>query len=106
MIMTILLDFSNEVLFYPSINHSRDISYKAVSLYSQSITKGKKLFESSCISCHIANQKMVGPSPKGILERRLPEWIMNFIINPSEVLEKDSFAKELLKEFDDFSKTV
>lgn len=67
---------------------------------SQLVAKGKQLFESSCISCHIADQKMVGPSPKGILERRSPEWIMNFIINPSEMLEKDPFAKELLKEFD------
>lgn len=61
--------------------------------------KGKKLFDTNCISCHLADKKLVGPAPKGILDRRTPEWVMNMIINPSEMLEKDSLAKELLAEF-------
>src|SRR5690606_40394933 len=61
--------------------------------------KGKKLFDTNCISCHLADKKLVGPAPKGILDRRTPEWVMNMIINPGEMLEKDSLAKELLAEF-------
>jgi sugar lactone lactonase YvrE/lysophospholipase L1-like esterase/mono/diheme cytochrome c family protein len=62
-------------------------------------SQGKKLFDTMCISCHLADKNLIGPSPKGILERRSPEWVMNMILNPAEMLEKDSFAKELLAEF-------
>ena len=30
---------------------------------------------------------------------RTPEWIMNMILNPTEMVEKDPLAKELLVEF-------
>ncbi len=61
--------------------------------------RGKQLFDTNCISCHLAENKLVGPAPKGILDRRSPEWIMNMIINPDEMLEKDALAQELLEEF-------
>ncbi len=61
--------------------------------------QGKKLFSTMCISCHLADKKLVGPAPKGILERRSPEWVMNMILNPTEMLAKDEFAKKLLAEF-------
>ncbi|MBK8505372.1 MAG: hypothetical protein IPL46_26130 [Saprospiraceae bacterium] len=41
----------------------------------------------------------MGPPLKGIMERRTPEWIVNMIINPTEMLSKDPLAKELLEEF-------
>ena len=66
---------------------------------SEMVSIGKELFDTKCISCHIAEKNLVGPAPKGILERRSPEWVMNMIINPTEMLEKDDFAKELLAEF-------
>ncbi len=66
---------------------------------SEMVSAGKKLFDTKCISCHIADKNMVGPAPQGILDRRSPEWIMNIIINPTEMLEKDDLAKELLTEF-------
>lgn len=61
--------------------------------------RGKQLFDTNCISCHLAENKLVGPAPKGILDRRSPEWVMNMIINPDEMLEKDALAQELLEEF-------
>lgn len=66
---------------------------------SEMVSVGKQLFDTKCISCHIADKNLVGPAPKGILDRRSPEWVMNMIINPTEMLEKDDFAKELLAEF-------
>ncbi len=66
---------------------------------SEMVLAGRELFDTKCISCHIAEKNLVGPAPKGILERRSPEWIMNMIINPTEMLKKDDFAKELLAEF-------
>lgn len=60
--------------------------------------EGKALFEQLCTACHKPNEKLLGPAPKGILERRSPEWVMNMIINPDEMIQKDPIAKQLLTE--------
>lgn len=59
-------------------------------------SKGKIIFEQKCAACHKFDERYVGPALKGVTERRKPEWIMNMILNPSEMLEKDPTAKELL----------
>lgn len=60
--------------------------------------EGKKLFGQLCVACHMPDQKLIGPAPKDILKRRSPEWVLNMIINPVEMLEKDPIAKQLLVE--------
>ena len=59
---------------------------------------GRKTYNSMCSACHQIEQDYIGPSPKGIFERRSPEWIMNMILNPVEMLEKDPIAIKLLEE--------
>ena len=61
--------------------------------------KGKEIYDTKCIACHSVDTKLIGPPQKGILERRTPEWVMNMIMNPTEMLEKDPLAKDLLEEF-------
>lgn len=61
--------------------------------------KGQKLFKTKCSSCHRTNRKFIGPNPTGILERRSPEWIMNMIMNPEEMVQKDPIAKQMLIKF-------
>ena len=61
--------------------------------------KGKAVFESKCTACHKFGERYVGPDMAGVTERRQPEWIMNMMLNPQEMLEKDPTAKELLGEF-------
>ncbi|CEN35583.1 Cytochrome c class I (fragment) [Capnocytophaga canimorsus] len=34
-----------------------------------------------------------------ITEKRSPEWIMNMILNPEEMLQKDAIAQELLRDY-------
>lgn len=60
---------------------------------------GADIFKKMCTACHRADKKFIGPSPKGILERRTPEWVMNMILNPDEMVQKDPLAKKLLIEF-------
>jgi mono/diheme cytochrome c family protein len=60
---------------------------------------GKEVYDKMCTACHRADKKFIGPAPKGILERRTPEWVMNMILNPDEMVQKDPLAKELLIEF-------
>ncbi len=60
---------------------------------------GEKLFNQLCTSCHIINEDYIGPAMSGILDRRSPEWIMNMILNPIQMLEEDPIAVELLEKY-------
>ncbi|MFV0541016.1 MAG: c-type cytochrome [Aestuariibaculum sp.] len=62
-------------------------------------TKGADVYKKMCTACHRADKKFIGPAPKGILERRTPEWIMNMILDPEKMVAEDALAKELLIEF-------
>jgi mono/diheme cytochrome c family protein len=61
--------------------------------------KGLEIYKTKCMACHKPDKKFIGPAPKGILERRTPEWIMNMILNPEDMIKKDPLAKALLIEF-------
>lgn len=60
--------------------------------------KGEAHFKTLCSACHKPSKKFIGPAPKDILKRRSPEWVMNMIMNPEEMIQKDPIAKQLLKE--------
>ncbi|NER09610.1 Cytochrome c [Muriicola jejuensis] len=61
--------------------------------------EGEAIFKTNCTACHKLDKRFIGPSPKGILERRSPEWIMNMILDPQLMTEQDRCAKDLLVEF-------
>ncbi|MCC9044231.1 cytochrome c [Myroides sp. M-43] len=61
--------------------------------------KGQDIYKNMCTACHKPDKKFIGPAPKGILDRRSPEWVMNMILSPEVMIEKDPLAKDLLKEF-------
>ncbi len=61
--------------------------------------KGMEVYKTKCMACHKPDKKFIGPAPTGIFERRTPEWIMNMILNPEEMTQKDPLAKALLMEF-------
>lgn len=61
-------------------------------------TKGADLFKSMCSACHKMDKKFIGPAMSGVTERRSPEWIMNMILNPEQMIKEDPIAKKLLVE--------
>ncbi len=61
--------------------------------------QGKEVYDQMCLACHRPDKKFIGPAPKGILERRSPEWVMNMILNPQVMVNEDPLAKDLLQEF-------
>ncbi len=63
------------------------------------VEKGKEIYKKNCTACHKIGKRVVGPALKGVTERRSPEWIMNMILNPKEMVEKDPTAKALLAEY-------
>ena len=61
--------------------------------------QGKEVYDQMCLACHRPDKKFIGPAPKGVLERRSPEWVMNMILNPQVMVKEDPLAKDLLQEF-------
>lgn len=68
-------------------------------LDSALIAEGKAVFETKCTACHKIEARHVGPALQGVTERRKAEWIMNMIMNPSEMVQKDPQAKKLFAEY-------
>jgi len=60
---------------------------------------GKIVYEAKCTACHKVEKQFIGPSPKGIFERRTPAWVMNMILNPEGMVANDPIARQLLIKF-------
>lgn len=62
--------------------------------------KGEELFNSKgCTACHALDERKVGPPLRDVVNKQKPEWIMNMILNPDEMVQKDPIAKKLLAEY-------
>jgi mono/diheme cytochrome c family protein len=61
--------------------------------------KGSTIFKQKCTACHYPDKRLIGPAMTGIYERRHPAWVLNMLLNPTEMLEKDPVAMGLLKEY-------
>lgn len=62
------------------------------------IAEGQNVYDVKCGSCHkLTEEKLVGPGWKGVTDRRTPEWIMNFVTNVDEMLDKDAEAQAMLE---------
>lgn len=60
---------------------------------------GKDVFAAKCSACHKVGSRYVGPDLAGVTKRRSPEWIMNMILNPQEMIQKNPVAQDLFGEF-------
>ncbi len=60
---------------------------------------GETTFKQKCTACHMPDRKLIGPAMSGLYERRSPEWVMNMLLNPTEMLKQDPIASALLKEY-------
>lgn len=96
---------SDMVTSFSDFNSAKGIGkYQQVTLThppdESMVAEGKKIFEIKCASCHkLTDEKLVGPGLANVTSRRTPEWIMNFVTNTDEMIEKDETAQKLLEEF-------
>ena len=59
---------------------------------------GSGIYDLKCSSCHkLTKERVVGPGWEGVTTRRKPEWIMNFVTNVDEMLNKDAEAQAMLE---------
>lgn len=61
--------------------------------------EGKDIFQGRCESCHRIEDDRVGPAMGGITQRRTPEFIMNMILVPGDMLRQDPLGQKLQAQF-------
>jgi len=61
--------------------------------------KGKAIFADKCAMCHGLTEDMTGPALGNVLGQVTPEFVMNFLLNTSEMEQKDQRILGLIKKF-------
>jgi len=62
--------------------------------------RGKLDFESKCFACHsMGHGKKLGPDLAGVTKHRDDAWLTRWLKSPEQMLQTDSHAKEMLKEY-------
>jgi len=52
--------------------------------------KGQDYFDSKCIACHNLDKKLIGPPLRNIARDSSPLFIMNYLLNTTEMQKKDA----------------
>ncbi len=60
---------------------------------------GEAAFGAKCTACHQLEAKVIGPALGGVLDRRSPVFVMNMILNPTQMLAEHPDAIALLEEY-------
>lgn len=60
------------------------------------VRQGREIFEMKCESCHTLEEDKVGPALGEVVERRSPEFVMNFMLNPGENVLNHPVGLDLL----------
>ena len=63
------------------------------------VDEGKSIYNTQCIVCHELDQKKIGPALKNVTKDRAPEFIMNLLLNSTQMQKEDPTIKALLKEY-------
>lgn len=61
--------------------------------------QGQQLFSAKCVACHSLDQKIIGPPLRNVTKTRTPEYIMNMILNPTNMEKGDPVTKEMHKSY-------
>ncbi len=63
------------------------------------VKAGEEKYKAVCEACHKMETRLVGPALGGLTKRRSPEWILNMITNPEQMIKEDPIGIALLKEY-------
>jgi len=70
----------------------------SANLDSKMAEDGDKIYELKCSSCHkLTGERLVGPGWKGVTSRHNPAWILNFVTNTDDMIDKDPKAQAMLE---------
>jgi hypothetical protein len=63
------------------------------------VSQGFKIFNMECLSCHQLDSRNVGPPLRNITKKNTPIYIMNYLLNTTEMQRKDSLMQKLVSEY-------
>ncbi len=63
------------------------------------VSEGKNIFNSKCFACHRLDSRLVGPALTPIVKKTNPVYLMNYLLNTTEMQKKEPELKKLIKEF-------
>lgn len=63
------------------------------------VSQGRDIFRSKCTACHERTDRFVGPPYGDLVERRSPEFIMNMILNPGQMVREHPEGQKMLAEY-------
>ncbi len=58
--------------------------------------QGEQIFTTKCSACHRLDKRYVGPALGEVTKRRTPTYVMNMILNPTEMTARHPVAHQLL----------
>jgi len=61
--------------------------------------RGQEIFNSICVACHNLDATISGPRLRNVVDRREPEFILNYILNASEMSQKHPVGQELSQSY-------
>lgn len=61
--------------------------------------KGKALFDDKCSMCHGLTEAKAGPALGDVLSQVTPEFVANFLLNTSEMEQKDARIMGLIQKY-------
>ncbi|MGJ1262370.1 c-type cytochrome [Sphingobacterium spiritivorum] len=74
--------------------------FERKSFDSRLADQGNKLFIVKCTICHEVKEDKIGPALYGVTKKRTPEWILNMILTPDQMLAKNPDAIALSQSYD------
>lgn len=89
-------ELSDEELRY-GIGPVRDLELATID--AELAGQGAEVFALKCSACHKLEERYVGPPLAGVLDRRTPEFVMNMMLNPDEMVARHPEVKALLAQY-------
>lgn len=88
------------VLFFMLIGTQAFAVDPSVDESPEAVAAGKAIFKANCSTCHKLDEKYIGPSLRGVTERRDPVLVKSWIKNSGAMIASgDAYAVALYKEY-------
>jgi cytochrome c551/c552 len=91
---------SNSKYDYPDdngIGPVKEVSLRTIDM--KLAAKGEKTFKTICIQCHQLDSRLVGPPLRNITKKNTPVFIMNYLLNTTQMLREDALMQKLVDEY-------
>ncbi len=63
------------------------------------VAQGEEIYTTKCAICHKLDERFTAPPLGQVLSRRTPEFVMNMMLNPDEMVKQHPEVKAMLAEY-------